>query len=64
MGCQTAILAGGNYGGIFLEIWGGFAWVAKNQYWQEGKFSRNWEKLFAWVANKQYWREETMGEFF
>ena len=29
------MLAGGNYGGFVLEIWGGFAWVAKKQYRQE-----------------------------
>ena len=66
MGCQKAILAGGNYGGIFLEILGGFAWVAKRQYWREetmGEFLEIW-RGFAWFSRKQYWREETMGEFF
>ena len=34
-------------GDFFLEIWGGFAWVANKQYWREetmGDFSRNLEK--------------------
>ena len=67
MGCQTAILAGGNYGGIFLEIWGRFAWVAEKQYWREETMGEIFLEIwggFAWVAKKQYWREETMGEFF
>ena len=32
---QQATLVGGNYGGIFLEIWRGFAWISKKQYWWE-----------------------------
>ena len=65
---QKAMLAGGNYGGIFLEIGRNClrglpkSNVGGRKLW--GICFRNLDKLFAWISKKQCWREETMGEFF
>ena len=32
---QKAMLAAGNYGGFLQEIWRGFEWISKKQYWRE-----------------------------
>ena len=32
---KETILVGGNYGGIFPEIWRGYARISKKQYWRE-----------------------------
>ena len=59
------LLAGGNYGGIFSEIWRWYARISNTllagiNY--GGHCSRNLRKICAnFQKNTQYWREETMG---
>ena len=42
MDFPRAILAVGNYGGIFLEIWRGFVWLSKKPYWREETMGENY----------------------
>ena len=60
------LLAGGNYGGIFPEVWRRYARISKKQYWWEETMGEFFEELGEGMRKfqkKQYWREETMGEF-
>ena len=63
---QNAMLAGGNYGGIFVEIERGCvdfqkAILAGGSY--GGIFLEIWSRV-GWSSKKQCWREETMGDLF